>query len=131
MYGLRRRHSVDRVIAEILDLKTRWPIEFIKFDDDLFVLRRNDPWLEEFAERYPKAVKRATTLEWLPFSDPQLREASRCYLYGFFRATVLIAVAALEIRRVRGRSTALLANAQFRQQSEIRDSCPSRWTSWR
>jgi len=51
-----RRHSVDRVIAEILDLKARWPLEFIKFDDDLFVLRRNDPWLEEFAERYPKEV---------------------------------------------------------------------------
>src|ERR1700730_5585866 len=51
-----RRHSVDRVIAEILDLKSRWPVEFIKFDDDLFVLRRNDPWLEEFAERYPKEV---------------------------------------------------------------------------
>jgi radical SAM superfamily enzyme YgiQ (UPF0313 family) len=51
-----RRHSVDRVIAEILDVKTRWPVEFIKFDDDLFVLRRNDPWLEEFAERYPKEV---------------------------------------------------------------------------
>lgn len=51
-----RRHSVDRVIAEILDLKKRWPVEFIKFEDDLFVLAKNDPWLEEFAERYPSAV---------------------------------------------------------------------------
>jgi len=51
-----RRHSVDRVIAEILDLKKRWPVEFIKFEDDLFVLAKNDPWLEEFAERYPKEV---------------------------------------------------------------------------
>jgi len=51
-----RRHSVDRVIAEILDLKKRWPVEFIKFEDDLFVLFRKDPWLEEFAERYPKEV---------------------------------------------------------------------------
>lgn len=46
----------------------------------------------------PKAVKRATTFEWLSFNDPQLREASRCYLYGFMRAAVLIAVAALEVR---------------------------------
>ena len=51
-----RRHSVDRVILEILDLKKRWPIEFIKFEDDLFVLAKNDPWLEEFAERYPREV---------------------------------------------------------------------------
>ncbi len=51
-----RRHSIDRVIEEILDLKKRWPIDFIKFEDDLFVLAKNDPWLDEFAERYPKAV---------------------------------------------------------------------------
>ena len=55
-------------------------------------------FLKELAERYPKAVKRATTFDWLSFSDPQLREASRCYLYGFMRAAVLIAVAALESR---------------------------------
>src|SRR3989344_3669730 len=42
-----RRHSIDRVVAEILDLKKRWPVEFIKFEDDLFVLAKNDPWLEE------------------------------------------------------------------------------------
>ena len=51
-----RRHSIDRVILEILDLKKRWPVDFIKFEDDLFVLAKNDPWLEEFAERYPKEV---------------------------------------------------------------------------
>lgn len=51
-----RRHSIDRVVEEILDLKKRWPVEFIKFEDDLFVLAKNDPWLEEFAERYPKEV---------------------------------------------------------------------------
>lgn len=51
-----RRHSIDRVVSEILDLKKRWPVEFIKFEDDLFVLAKNDPWLEEFSERYPKEV---------------------------------------------------------------------------
>ncbi len=51
-----RRHSVDRVIEEILDLKKRWPVEFIKFEDDLFVLAKNDPWLDEFAQRYPREV---------------------------------------------------------------------------
>ena len=51
-----RKHSVDRVIAEILDLKKKWPVEFIKFEDDLFVLAKHDPWLEEFTERYPREV---------------------------------------------------------------------------
>ena len=51
-----RRHSIDRVVEEILDLKKRWPVEFIKFEDDLFVLAKNDPWIEEFADRYPKEV---------------------------------------------------------------------------
>ena len=49
-------------------------------------------------ERFPKVVKRAAGFDWLPFSDPQLREAIRCYLYGFFRAAILVAVAALESR---------------------------------
>ena len=55
-------------------------------------------FLKELIERFPKVVKRAAGFEWLPFSDPQLREAIRCYLYGFFRAAILLAVAALESR---------------------------------
>jgi hypothetical protein len=55
-------------------------------------------FLQELVERYPKAVKRATAFDWLSFSDPQVREASRCYLYGFFRAAVLSAAAAVESR---------------------------------
>jgi hypothetical protein len=55
-------------------------------------------FLRELAERFPKVVKRATEFDWLSFSDPQIREASRCYLYGFFRAAVLVSAAALEDR---------------------------------
>jgi hypothetical protein len=55
-------------------------------------------FLKELAERFPKVVKRAAEFDWLPFSDPQLREASRCYLYGFFRGALLLAAAALEGR---------------------------------
>jgi radical SAM superfamily enzyme YgiQ (UPF0313 family) len=50
-----RRHSPERVIEEILDLKKRYPVEFIKFEDDLFVLQV-DRWLYEFVELYPKKV---------------------------------------------------------------------------
>jgi hypothetical protein len=55
-------------------------------------------FLKELSERFPKVVDRATGLDWLSFSDPQVREACRCYLYGFFRATVLVAAAGLEAR---------------------------------
>jgi len=55
-------------------------------------------FLVELAERFPKVVKRASEFDWLSFSDPRVREASRCYLYGFFRAAVLVSVSALEDR---------------------------------
>ena len=55
--------------------------------------------LKEFGERFGKAVDRASTFDdWLPFYSPHLREAVRCYLYGFFSAAVLSAVAALDVR---------------------------------
>ncbi len=50
-----RRFSVDRVLAEIKDVQSKYPLEFVKFDDDLFALKADD-WLREFAERYPKEV---------------------------------------------------------------------------
>lgn len=53
-------------------------------------------FLRELAGRYPRIVKRAAALDWLSVSDPQIREASRCYLYGFNRSAVLIAAAAVE-----------------------------------
>jgi hypothetical protein len=55
-------------------------------------------FLKELVERFPKVVKRASEFDWLSFSDPQVREASRCYVYGFFRAAVLVAASALEDR---------------------------------
>jgi hypothetical protein len=55
-------------------------------------------FLRELAERFPKVVTRAAEFDWLSFSDATLREASRCYLYGFFRSGVLVAAAALETR---------------------------------
>ena len=50
-----RRHSPERVCEEILQVKSKWPVEFIKFEDDLFVLTV-DEWLHEFAKMYPKKV---------------------------------------------------------------------------
>ena len=51
------RYSVKRLCAELRELRERWPTQFIKFYDDMFILdRKVDPWLEEFAEVYPREV---------------------------------------------------------------------------
>lgn len=51
-----RRHSPERVCEEILLVKPKWPLEFIKFEDDLFVLQA-DPWLYEFTKLYSKRIR--------------------------------------------------------------------------
>ena len=54
--GERRSHQrpVDDVIAEVRDVRSRWPLEQVIFVDDLFILR-ND-WLEELATKWPQQV---------------------------------------------------------------------------
>jgi len=56
-------------------------------------------FLKELAERFPKVVERAADFDdWLSYYSPHLREAVRCYLYGFFSASILVAAAALDVR---------------------------------
>jgi radical SAM superfamily enzyme YgiQ (UPF0313 family) len=51
------RYSVRRLCAELKELRERWPTQLIKFYDDLFFIRKTiDPWLEEFAEVFPREV---------------------------------------------------------------------------
>ena len=51
------RYSVTRLCAELKELKERWPTQFIKFYDDMFILdRKVDPWLAEFEDVYPREV---------------------------------------------------------------------------
>ncbi len=50
-----RRHSVNRVFEEINRVRSSYPLQFIKFEDDLFALTA-DEWLEEFSARYPREV---------------------------------------------------------------------------
>ncbi|MFQ5466380.1 MAG: B12-binding domain-containing radical SAM protein, partial [Thermodesulfobacteriota bacterium] len=49
---LQARFSVDRVVAELRHLKESYETQFIKFYDDIFVMK-DDEWLTEFAEKYP------------------------------------------------------------------------------
>lgn len=50
-----RRRSVDSIIEEIIEVRERWPLKYIKFYDDIFVFKSND-WLKEFAEKYSKEI---------------------------------------------------------------------------
>src|SRR5208283_2746743 len=60
--------------------------------------------LHEIAAKYRKIVNKWEQLERLPFSDPQLEEASQAYLYGFYRAAVVLSASALEkhLKRIVG-----------------------------
>jgi radical SAM superfamily enzyme YgiQ (UPF0313 family) len=49
-----RRRSVEDVIREIKAVRRRYPLEFITFMDDTFILNRQ--WLQEFAVRYRAEV---------------------------------------------------------------------------
>lgn len=49
-----RRRSVEDVIQEIKAVRTRYPLEFITFMDDTFILNRQ--WLQEFGVRYKAEV---------------------------------------------------------------------------
>ena len=50
-----RRFSVDRVIAEMKDVKSKYKMDFVRIGDDLFAIKVDD-WLEEFAEKYSKEI---------------------------------------------------------------------------
>lgn len=59
IYGARnsqyvRKRSVGHVIAEVQDIRSKYPLSFVHFLDDIFNLRES--WLEEFAERWPREV---------------------------------------------------------------------------
>ncbi len=49
-----RQQSVDHVIEEVRWVRTTWPLEFVVFVDDTFVL--STEWLAEFSEKYPREI---------------------------------------------------------------------------
>lgn len=50
-----RRFSVERIIREIEDVKSKYVMDFVKFGDDVFAVKA-DEWLKEFAEKYQKRI---------------------------------------------------------------------------
>lgn len=49
-----RRRSVDNVIAELQEVRTRYSLEFVTFFDDTFIVMPD--WVAEFCEKYPRMV---------------------------------------------------------------------------
>lgn len=49
-----RMRSVEKVLEEVNYVRSRYPLDFVVFLDDTFILDRG--WLAEFAEKYPSQV---------------------------------------------------------------------------
>ena len=49
-----RRRSVESVIGEVKEIRSKYPLTFVHFVDDIFNI--NNQWLEEFADRWPGEV---------------------------------------------------------------------------
>ena len=49
-----RRRSVDNVIEELLELKSRYPATYFVFWDDIFVIYPD--WIEEFTKKYKSKI---------------------------------------------------------------------------
>ena len=49
-----RKRSVSHVIAEVQQMRSEYPLEFVHFLDDIFNIKSD--WLKEFCERWPKEV---------------------------------------------------------------------------
>ncbi len=49
-----RQRSVDNVLAEVAYVKEHYPLGFVVFVDDTFIVFKD--WVAEFAEKYPQAI---------------------------------------------------------------------------
>jgi len=59
-------------------------------------LARQKLYLREIASKYFRLADRGGALDPVTFDDQQLEEASKCFLYGFYRATIVLSAAAVE-----------------------------------
>jgi len=54
-WGKVRRRSVGNVIAEVKEIRSKYPLEFVRIIDDTFVMCSHE-WLDEFADRWKREV---------------------------------------------------------------------------
>jgi len=63
-------------------------------------------YLQELAAKFRRLVNEISAHDPLDFHDPQLEEASRCFLYGFYRATIVLSAEAVDecLKEVTGKT---------------------------
>lgn len=71
-------------------------VKLSRSENDEADIAREKICLKEVATKYSKIVERWEPLERLPFEDTQLEEASKTFLYGFYRSTILLCASAVE-----------------------------------
>ena len=57
---------------------------------------RQKLFLQEICEKYQRLVEQGALLQPFTFHDERLEEASRCYLYGFYKAAIVLGASAVE-----------------------------------
>lgn len=50
-----RKFPVNYIIDDLLEIKQRWPLEYVKFYDDIFVTKADD-WFYEFCRAYKRHI---------------------------------------------------------------------------
>ena len=88
---------MSRAVVTEMDQEEAWEVDVV----------RQKLCLSEVATLYQKIVHKWEQLDRLTFSDPQLEEASRAYLYGCYRAAVVLSASALEkhLKHIEGQAT--------------------------
>jgi hypothetical protein len=72
------------------------PMELDDEEMNEIEIAREKMYLQELCSKFERMVDRGSQLEAASFSDPQLEEASRCLLYEFYRAAILLSACAVE-----------------------------------
>lgn len=91
-----QRHAYIEFFDALQAYRTK-PGELPQRTKWLSIMEERDKYfLREISEKYKKLLKRLSRLNSLEYANPQLQEATHCWLYGFFRATVVLSATALE-----------------------------------
>jgi anaerobic magnesium-protoporphyrin IX monomethyl ester cyclase len=80
----KRRRSVDHVIRELLQIKAKGKLEFVKFEDSIFALHPD--WIEEFSEKYAAEIN-------VPFTCFVRAEVATPSMMGALRRAGAVSVA--------------------------------------
>ena len=97
-----RTKSVDYIIKEIKIVRDKYPLNFVKFHDDIFGVQRD--WLQEFAVKYPSEIN----LPFICYVNPNM--VNEKYAHYLSKAGCSAAIIAIECGNERIRNEILDRN---------------------